>query len=56
MIHIEMGLHKDEKDTWDLRVGGIGNCCHSYGLTKEAVLEVISKEMDTHIEAVIDES
>lgn len=54
MIHIEMSLAKQKKDAWDLRVGDLDNCFYVNNATKEIVLEVISKEMDTHIEAVLD--
>lgn len=54
MIHIEMSLAKDGKDAWDLRVGDLDNCDYIHNATKDIVLEIISKEMDTHMEAVLD--
>lgn len=54
MIHIEMSMSKHKKNTWKLRVGDIDGSVDLYNATKEDVLETISKEMDTHMEAVID--
>lgn len=54
MIHIEMCMAKHKKNAWDLRVGDIDGSVDMYNATKEDVLEVISKEMDTHMEAVLD--
>lgn len=54
MIHIEMSLAKQKKDVWDLRVGDIDSSVDIYNAPKEDVLGIISKEMDNHMEAVLD--
>lgn len=56
MINIEMSMSKIKKNAWDLRVGDIDGSVKLYNATKEDILEVIAKEMDTHMEAVLDKS
>jgi len=56
MIHIEMSMSKLKKNAWDLRVGDIDKCFTVDKATKEIILEIIAKEMDTHMEAVLDNS
>ncbi len=54
MIHIEITLSEYKKGTWNMRVGDISDNTEIHNASKEDILEVISQEMDGHIEAEID--
>lgn len=54
MIHIEICMSKHKKGAWDMRIGDIDGATEVFNIAREDLLDLISQELDTHMEAAID--